>query len=58
LPFLELKNRFEFPDRLLLAGAVQITKNGATDWQDFIASVALADGRMQAWNVTLEKEAE
>jgi hypothetical protein len=58
LPFLELRNRFEFPDRLLLAGTVQITKNGATDWQDFIASIALADGRMQAWNVTLEKAAE
>ena len=56
LPFLELGNRYEFPDRVLMYGAIQLTEQGVTRWQESIASVALQDGRTQAWNVTLERE--
>ena len=53
LPFLELGNRYEFPDRLLMYGAIQLTQNEITRWEESIVSVGLQDGRAQAWNVTL-----
>ncbi len=56
LPFLELGNRYEFPDRLLMYGAVQLSEKGVTQWQEFVVALALQDGRMQAWNVTLDRE--
>jgi hypothetical protein len=55
LPILELGNRFEFPDRLLMFGAVQLTTKGVTQWQEFIVALDLPDGRTQAWNVTLDR---
>ena len=55
LPFLELGNRFEFPDRLLMYGAVQLTEKGVTQWQEFIVALELVDGRTHAWNLTLER---
>ena len=55
LPFLELGNRYEFPDRLLLFGAAQLTSNGVTQWQESIVALELRDGRTRAWNVTLER---
>ena len=55
LPFLELGNRYDFPDRLLMYGAVQVTRNGITSWEESIVAVGLHDGRTQAWNVTLER---
>ncbi len=55
LPFPELTNRWEFPDRLLLMGAIQHAEGGVSRWQDFIVALDLRDGRMQAWNLTFER---
>lgn len=55
LPVTEIRNRWEWPDRLLLTGAVQVAERGVTRWQDMIVAVNLRDGRLQAWNVTLER---
>lgn len=55
LPFLELGNRYEFPDRLLMYGALQLTEKGITSWEESLVALALRDGRAQAWNVTLER---
>jgi hypothetical protein len=54
LPMNDLGNRNELPDRLLMYGSVQLTANGITQWQEFIVSTALRNGRTNAWNVTLE----
>jgi len=54
LPFLELGNRFEFSDRLLMYGAVQLREKGVTQWQEFIVALGLSDGRAHAWNVILD----
>ncbi len=56
LPFLELGNRYEFPDRLLTYGSLQVTEKGVTRWEEAIAAVSLRDGNTQAWNVTLDRE--
>ena len=56
LPFLELGNRYEFPDRLLMYGSLQVTEKGVTRWEEAIAAVSLRDGNTQAWNVTLDRE--
>lgn len=55
LPFLELTNRYEFPDRLVLYGAVPLTAKGVTRHHEFIVALGLRDGRGQAWNVTMER---
>lgn len=55
LPFLELANRYEFPDRLLMYGAAQLTEKGVTQWREFVVALDLRDGRAQDWNVTLER---
>jgi hypothetical protein len=55
MPFIDLRNRFEFPDRLLMYGLVQVTEKGVTGSQECIASLDLRDGRTQAWNVTLDR---
>ncbi|MDQ3119114.1 MAG: hypothetical protein M3Q89_06030 [Verrucomicrobiota bacterium] len=55
LPFLELGNRYELPDRLLFYGAVSSTEKGVTQAQELIVATDLSDGRTQAWNVTLER---
>ncbi len=57
LPIIELGNRFELPDRLLMYGALQLTERGVTGWQEFVVAVDLRDGRARAWNVTLEQSA-
>lgn len=54
LPFLELQSRWEWPDRLLLLGAVQVTHDGATGWQEYLVALDLRDGRTQTWNVNTE----
>lgn len=55
LPFIQLQNRFQFPDRLLMYGSVQVTEKGATDWQELIAALDLRDGGTRVWNVTRER---
>ena len=55
MPFSDLRNRFEFPDRLLMYGLVQVTAKGVTGAQESIAALDLRDGRTQAWNVTLDR---
>ena len=55
MPFIDLRNRFEFPDRLLMYGIVQLTEKGVTGSQECIAVLDLRDGRTQAWNVTLDR---
>lgn len=55
LPIQKLGNRFEFPDRLLLYGGCPVTMEGATSTQDFVMSLQLSDGALQAWNVTREE---
>lgn len=55
MPFVDLQNRFEFPDRLLMYGLVQKTENGVTGSQECIAALDLRDGRTQVWNVTLDR---
>ena len=55
MPFIDLRNRFEFPDRLLMYGLVQVTEKGVTGSQESIAALDLRDGRTRAWNVTLDR---
>lgn len=56
LPMTELRNRFELSGRLLFYGAAQVERKGARNWQELIVALDLRDGKMQAWNVTLEKK--
>lgn len=56
LPLTELQNRWEWPERLLLMGAVQLVESGITRWQDVLVVVSLHDGRLQSWNVTRERQ--
>ena len=55
MPFIDLRNRFEFSDRLLMYGLVQVTEKGVTGSQESIAALDLRDGRTRAWNVTLDR---
>ena len=55
LPYHDLRNRFELPDRLLLYGLVQETKKGVTGTSEHIVSLDLRDGSFRAWNVPLER---
>jgi len=55
LPYHDLRNRFELPDRLLLYGLVQETKKGVTGTSERIVSLDLRDGSFRAWNVPLER---
>jgi hypothetical protein len=55
MPFIDLRNRFEFPDRLLMYGLVQVTEKGVAGSQECIVSLDLRDGRTQAWNVSLDR---
>ena len=55
MPFTDLRNRIEFPDRLLMYGLVQVTEKGVTGSQECIAALDLRDGRTQVWNVTLDR---
>ncbi len=55
LPFIELRNRFEFPDRLLMYGQLQLVKKGVHGTQECLASLDLHDGGVKAWNVTLDR---
>ena len=57
LPFTELKNRWEWPDRLLMVGTAELLRGGVTAWEDFIVALDLAAGRVRTWNVTLERDA-
>jgi hypothetical protein len=55
LPFTELKNRWEWPDRLLMLGTAELVQGGITEWHDFVVAVNLGDGRARIWNVNLER---
>ena len=55
LPFQDLHNRYENPDRLLLYGSVQQTVNGVTSSSEHLVTLNLADGKIQSWNVPAEK---
>jgi hypothetical protein len=55
LPIQELQNRYEIPGALLLYGSTQLEEQGITSWQEFIVNVSLGDGKVSAWNVTLEQ---
>lgn len=57
LPFSELENRWEWPERLLLVGSQQITEKGVTRTHELIAAVDLSTGAVAGWNVTLERDA-
>ncbi|MEO5721564.1 MAG: PA2928 family protein [Chthoniobacterales bacterium] len=57
LPIVELRNRFELPDRLLIYGALDVTEKSTRSWQELIVAVDLRDGKTQAWNLTLERPA-
>jgi hypothetical protein len=56
LPFSELSNRWEWPQRLLLFGDVQLVNKGVTERQELIAAVDLRDGTVRRWNLTLERD--
>ena len=47
LPFTELINRWEWPDRLLLVGKEEIGVPGASRQREHLVVIHLADGRMQ-----------
>ncbi len=55
MPFIDLQNRIEFSDRLLMYGLVQVTQQGVTGSQECIAALDLRDGGTQVWNVTLDR---
>ncbi len=57
-PFAELLSRWERPDYLLMLGSVEEKIDGYTQWHEYLVSTSLKDGRIQAWNITLEQEAE
>ena len=44
MPFIDLRNRIEFPDRLLMYRLVQVTEQGVTGSQECIAALDLRDG--------------
>ncbi|MBI5256965.1 MAG: hypothetical protein HY855_10735 [Burkholderiales bacterium] len=52
LPFAELNNRWQFPDRLLMMGSAQQQEAGNARWVESLAVVDLASGRLQGWNLT------
>jgi hypothetical protein len=49
LPYTELTHRWEWPDRILLMGKLEIGKPGASKQRESIVAVNLQDGRMQVW---------
>ncbi len=55
LPIIELQNRYELRDGLLLYGAIEVQDKSTRGWQEWIVALDLRDGKVQAWNVTLEK---
>ena len=57
LPIAELRNRWEWPHRLLLAGTVPVAHRGATETHEVLVAVSLSDGAVRAWNLTRERDA-
>jgi hypothetical protein len=53
----ELRNRWEWPDRLLLAGTAPAAHRGATETHEVLVAVSLSDGAARAWNLTRERDA-
>ncbi len=49
LPYTELTHRWEWPDRVLLMGAEEIGRPGASKQRESIVAISLRDGRMQVW---------
>jgi len=49
LPYSELTHRWEWPDRILLMGKLEIGSPGASRQRESIVAVNLQDGRMQVW---------
>ncbi len=56
LPFHDLRNRYETPETLLLYGIVQETEKGVTGSSEHLVALNLHDGRMQDWNVQVERK--
>jgi hypothetical protein len=55
LPFHDLRNRYESPGHLLLYGIVQETEKGVTGSSEHLVALDLRDGKLQEWNVQLER---
>ena len=51
LPVVELHNRWELPERLLLLGSAPGGEAGLQTRQEWLLSVELATGRLSAWNL-------
>jgi hypothetical protein len=47
LPYTDLTHRWEWPDRLLLMGKLEIGKPGASKQRESVVAINLQDGRMQ-----------
>ena len=47
----ELHNRWELPDRLLLLGSAPSSEAGLQTRQEWLLSVELATGKLNAWNL-------
>ncbi|WP_395699549.1 PA2928 family protein [Aquabacterium sp.] len=54
LPFGELHNRWQLPDRLVMVGSTESGPAGRTQHTEQLAIVELASGRVRAWNLTLD----
>lgn len=57
MPFFEMDNRWQFPDRLLMRGSIEYKQPGEARWQEFLVSLDLKTGQMRGWNATLEAPA-
>lgn len=55
LPFTELHNRWQWPDRLLMFGHIETGVPGRSRWQEQLAVVDLATGQVRGWNLTLDQ---
>lgn len=51
LPVAELHNRWELGDRLLLMGSAPVIADGGETRHEWLLSVDLADGTLNAWNL-------
>jgi len=54
LPFVELQNRWQFADRLVLFGSVAEKERAAVRHHELIAVLSLRDGSVRTWNINLE----
>jgi hypothetical protein len=56
LPYTELRNRWQLADRLVLFGAHPAPEADDSTQQETLAVLALPDGVVRAWNLTLGRE--